>query len=72
MFLGTIEHLTSRWILMDKPKDLTECANDTADLIVNAVKNPPQDVNFINSTIHLEEKGGEMNDGSDRNDSESS
>jgi hypothetical protein len=57
---------------MDKPKDLTECANDTADLIVNAVKNPPQDVNFINSTIHLEEKGGEMNDGSDRNDSESS
>jgi TetR/AcrR family fatty acid metabolism transcriptional regulator len=58
MFLGTIEHLTTRWILMDKPKDLTEFANDTADLIVNAVKNPsPQEVYFINSAIYLAEKG---------------
>jgi TetR/AcrR family fatty acid metabolism transcriptional regulator len=58
LFLGTIEHLTSRWILMDKPKDLTEFANDTADLIVNAVKNPSrQEVYFINSAIYLTEKG---------------
>ena len=73
MFLGTIEHLASRWILMDKPKDLTEFADDTADLIVNAVKTPsPQDVYFINSTIHLGEEGREMIKGSDRNNSESS
>lgn len=73
LFLGTIEHLTSRWILMDKPKDLTEFANDTADLIVNAVKTPsPQEVYFIKSPIHLGEKGREMRKGSDRNNSESS
>jgi hypothetical protein len=58
---------------MDKPKDLTEFADDTADLIVNAVKTPsPQDVYFINSTIHLGEKGREMIKGSDRDNSESS
>jgi len=58
MFLGTIEHLTSRWILMDKPRDLTEFANDTADLIINAVKNPSaQDIYFINNTFLIGEKG---------------
>jgi hypothetical protein len=54
-------------------KDLTEFANDTAELIVNAVKTPsPQEVYFINSPIHLGEKGREMSKGSDRNNSESS
>jgi len=54
LLLGTIEHLTTRWILMEKPKDLTELASDTAELIINAVKNPSfQDVYFINNTFHL-------------------
>jgi TetR/AcrR family fatty acid metabolism transcriptional regulator len=58
LLLGTIEHLTTRWILMGKPKDLTELAEDTAELIINAVRNPSgQDVYFINSTFQIGEKG---------------
>ena len=63
LLLGTIEHLTTRWILMGKPKDLTELADDTAELIINAVKNPStQDVYFINNTFHVEERNDRRGD----------
>lgn len=68
LLLGTIEHLTSRWILMDKPKDLTELANDTAELIVNAIKNPScQDVYFINSKFYIGDKEKEIVTGEQKN-----
>jgi TetR/AcrR family fatty acid metabolism transcriptional regulator len=55
LLLGTIEHLTTRWILMGKPNHLTEYANDTAELIINAVKTPSiQDIYFINNSFRFE------------------
>lgn len=64
LLLGTIEHLTTRWILMEKPKDLTELANDAADLIINAVKAPSsQDLFFINGSFHIGPKDVATSDG---------
>ena len=55
LLLGTVEHLTTRWILMEKPKDLTELANDVADLIINAVETPPShDLFLIDGSLRIE------------------
>lgn len=54
LLLGTINHLTTRWILTNKPKDLTELTNDTAELIIGAIQNNTnREIYFINNKIHI-------------------
>jgi TetR/AcrR family transcriptional regulator, fatty acid metabolism regulator protein len=38
MLLGLMENLSIRWLLVDKPKNLVDYADDAADLLIQAVK----------------------------------
>lgn len=38
MLVGTIEHLTIRWLILNKPEELVALADDVADLLIQAVK----------------------------------
>jgi TetR/AcrR family fatty acid metabolism transcriptional regulator len=38
MVIGTIENLTIRWLLLNKPKNLVSYADGVADLVIAAVK----------------------------------
>ena len=38
MLLGTIEHITMRWLILHKPEKLTSAYEEIADLLIEAVK----------------------------------
>jgi TetR/AcrR family fatty acid metabolism transcriptional regulator len=38
MLLGTIEHVTMRWLILHKPEKLTSLSDELADLLIESVK----------------------------------